>query len=282
MKEVTYATIVSKAKQMKKNVEKKQDFGDSSKWGYYIAKAILTPKKNIRVLTFDKAVKPRGDYFSTQLRKASYLTVANWFVQSVEKNKRLPDYIKLTNGKKIKTQDCIYLFIRVLVYYNEHKSYPAYANLNSKAFVKPTETTNEVYNYFIDVFGNFGNTIDGALKKIAGRGYGYYYDDMYSNKEAINRMNKGKGVNCTDSCHVFYNIMLQLIALKKYKKVECLHIQCSGGDGHVRLRITMNDGTKIYRDPAAVLDSGDVTHNWCSNGSLIATDPSWFLENLHR
>ena len=94
-------------------------------------------------------------------------------------------------------------------------------------------------------------------------------------------MKSGKGVNCTDSCQVFYNIMLQLIALGKYKKVECLHVLCRGGDGHVRLRITLPNGEKFYRDPACTLSDGGVC-NWCMDGTLLAVDPAWFMANLNR
>ena len=61
------------------------------------------------------------------------------------------------------------------------------------------------------------------------------------------------------------------------------HVLCSGGDGHVRLRITLNDGDYIYRDPACTLsDNGETYCNWCMNGELLAIDPDWFLENLNR
>ena len=174
------------------------------------------------------------------------------------------------------------MFARVLVYYDNNGQMANYVTVNSKAFTKPSETGNSVYDYFVKVFGKFDNTIDGALSKIAGKGYAYYYDDSFNNQTSIDRMKAGKGVNCTDSCQVFYNIMLQLIKLGKYKKVECLHVKCRGGDGHVRLRITLNDGTKIYRDPAAVLDSGVITKNWCSDGTILGIDSSWFMQNLNR
>ena len=276
-----YNTIVNNAKKCKVSVEKNYQLGVSSLWSYYFAKSILNPGKDIMKLGFEKASKPYGTSISRQISKKDYTDMAKRLVNYVEKNKRLPNY--LTYGKhQIRVRLYTYMFSKIVVYYKEHKQLPNYVDVNSKSFKKPTETTNEVYNYFIDVFGSFGNTIDGALTKIAGHGYGYYYDDVYSNHEAITRMKNGKGVNCTDSCQVFYNIMQQLINLGKYRKVECLHVKCSGGDGHVRLRITLNDGTKIYRDPAAVLSNGNVASNWCINGTLLAVNPEWFMSNLNR
>ena len=282
MTSYNYTTIIANAKKCKNSVDKTYKLGVNSRWSYYFAKALLNPRKDIRKLAFKEASKPSGTSISRQIPKNHYTDMAKRLVKYVEANKQLPNYI--TYGQyRIRTRLYTYMFAKILVYYATHGQLPNYLEVNSRAFTKPTETTNEVYNYFIDVFGSFGNTIDGALSKIAGKGYGYYYDDRYTNKESIQRMKKGQGVNCTDSCQVFYNIMLQLIRLGKYKKVECLHVKCSGGVGHVRLRITLNDGTKIYRDPAAVLDNGNVTSNWCINNyTLLSVNPQWFLNNLNR
>ena len=281
MASVTYKKIVSKANSIKKNVEKNYKLGENGVWAYYIAKAILSPAKDITIISVNSAPKQSGDYVSRQANKSQYVDMAKRLVKYVEKNNQLPNYITLEN-KKIKVNDYVYMFARVLVYYNSHGQYPYYANINSKAFTKPSESQNAVYSYFVKVFGSFGDTIDGALKKIQSKGYGYYYDDVYSNSQSIDRIKAGKGVNCTDSCQVFYNIVLELIKKGKYKKVECLHIKCQGGDGHVRLRITDKNGNYFYRDPAAVLDGEGITSNWCSNGSLLAVNPSWFMQNLNR
>jgi hypothetical protein len=269
------------AKACQANIKKEYKLGVTSKWSYFFAKAILQPNKVYNQFNYPAPQQPHGDYLSRQITMNDCLDCCKRLVKYVETNKRMPNYIAWKNFK-ISPALFTEVLSRVLIYLDTHKTLPKYANINSKAFTEETETVNEVYSYFVKVFGSFDNTIDGALQKIAGKGYGYYYDDVYSNKESINRMKTGQGVNCTDSCQVFYNIMLQLIKLGKYKRVECLHVKCTGGDGHVRLRITLNDGDYIYRDPAAVLDSGNITHNWCSNGTLLAVNPGWFLNNINR
>jgi len=277
----SYTDIVKKAKEVKKNVEKEYKTGVANQWGYYFAKAVVKPKTAITKITITNASKPQGDYISNQITKKDYLDVANRLIKYVEKNKQMPNYVTW-GKKKIRVRDYIYMLARVLVYYYDKKEYPKYANINTKCWTKPTEYHNDVYDYFIKVFGSFGDTIDGALAKVSGKGYGYYYDDTYSNKQSIDRMKSGLGVNCTDSMQVFYNIVLVLIKKGKYKKVECLHVKCSGGDGHVRMRITKNDGTTFLRDPACTLDEGG-TCNWCTRGyTLLAIDPSWFMQNLNR
>ena len=273
--------IIKQAQKCKKNVETEYRLGMNSKWSYYFAKAIMTVNTDVKKINFTETTKPIGNNISNQIYKKDYFDMCKRLIKYVETHKQMPNYITYKNYKVL-PRLATYMFSRILVYYNKNGTFPKYANINSKCFTKPTETENEVYSYFKKVFGDFGDTIDGALSKIAGNGYGYYYDDVYSNKTSIDRMADGDGVNCTDSCQVFYNIMEALIQKGKYRKVECLHIGCSGGDGHVRLRITLNDGDYIYRDPAAVLSSGSITYNWCSNGTLWAVDPSWFLDNLKR
>ena len=276
----TYSTILSKAKECKNNVQKEYKTGLTAKWSYYFAKALISPKKSVAKITINDAPKPSYTHISRQMSKSTYLALAKKFVTFVEEKQRLPNYLAW-NDYKISAQLYTYTFARCLVYYHNYGKYDPEITVNQKVFTKPTETSNSVYNYFVDVFGTFGKTIDGALNKVKDHGYGYYYDDVYANKNAIDRMKAHKGINCTDSCQVFMNIGLQLVALKVYKKVECLHVQCSSG-GHVKLRFTKNDGTTFIRDPACVLsDNGKaISCVWCTNSGV--SNPSWFMENLNR
>ena len=277
-----FADIVKSARLCKKSVENNQKLQVNPKWGYYYAKAILNPNKDIKRISFDDAPKPHGDYISNQISKSAYLKCAKQLVAFVEKNKLMRNYLDW-NNKKIRTRDYVYNLAKILVWYVDHKNtLPAMNNINTKVWVKPKEYSEEIYDYFVKRLGKFNNTIDGALSLIDGNGYAGYSDDYYSNKTSIDRMADYDGINCTDSCHVFYNILLHLIKLGKYKKVQCIHVGCQSGVGHVRLRIQLNDGDWIYRDPASVLDGNGVTSNWCMDGELWAIDPSWFMENLNR
>ena len=274
----TYQTILGNARTIKNKAEKEHTKIGAG-WSYYIAKAILKPKTDIKKITVHGASQSQGDDFSRQIPKANYLDMAKRLTAYVEKNNKLPNYITIGN-KRMRVSDYTYMFSKVLLYYDEHNQLPNYVNVNSKVYVKPEESGNVVYDYFVKVFGKI-TCIDDALEKIDRKGYGYYYDDVYSNKEAIDRMKAGKGVNCTDSCHVFYNLGLVFVKKGVYKKVECLHVKCQGGDGHVRLRFTLPNGEKFYRDPACTLSDGGVC-NWCMNGTLLAIDPYWFMQNLHK
>ena len=140
---------------------------------------------------------------------------------------------------------------------------------------EPKTYSQEILEDFESKFGEM-SCIDDCLEAIQGNGYGYYYDDQYSNYTSINRMANGQGVNCTDSCQVFWHLGKAL-----GYDVQCLHIGCSGGDGHVRLQFNKGDGW-FNRDPAAVLNGNSITSIWCSNGTLWAVNPDWFMENLNR
>ena len=169
----TYKEITSKAQTIKTNVEKTYAIGLTLKWGYYFAKAITTPNKDITILTIKDPSGPTGTSISQQIVKADYLDMAKRIVAYVEKNKQIPNYVTYKTYK-ISAPLYTYIFAKIIVWMNNNKNtYPNYVETNSKVFTKPTESGNEVYDYFVKVFGSFDNTIDGALGKIAGKGYGY-------------------------------------------------------------------------------------------------------------
>jgi len=275
----SYKTILQKAKTCQSNVKKEYKTGITSRWCYYFAKTIITPKKDVKDINIGDAPKPSGTYISNQLSKSSYMQVCKDLVKFVESKKRLPNYVE-TGKYKLTPHLLTEVLARIIVFYDKNSRLPSAVNVNSKVFTKPVESSNKVYKYFVKTFGSI-NSIDEALNKVKDKGYSYYYDDKYSNVQSIDRIKKGLGINCTDSCHVFYNVVLGLIERGKYKKVECLHVQCSSG-GHVKLRITLNDGSRIIRDPACVLSKNgkSVSCVWCTNSGNV--NPSWFMANLNR
>ena len=280
MSTVDYKTIVKKAKEVKVTVEKEYKLPHST-WTYYICKAILQPKTKVTKVEVNLAKTSTGDHFSRQIYKSTYMDMAKRLVAFVEKNHALPNNIKDNHNKLMKVRDYVYMFARILVYYDDHGQLPAYANVNSKAFNKPSENTNNVYEYFVKKFGKV-TCIDDILEKIAGRGYGYYYDDHKSNIQTIDAIvsdDDEDDPNCTDATQMVKNVA---DGTGKYKSVDCVHVKCLGGDGHVFLKITQKDGGVFYRDPAAVLDSGVVTKIWCSNGTVLSINPSWWVANLYR
>ena len=256
----------------------------TDKWSYYFAKAVLNPHKDIKKIAFGNNPNPKQDKIGRQASKKEYLEIAKELTSFVEKKGRLPNYIKYKDFK-LSPRLLTYTFSKILMKYDKNKKLQSEVTLSNKVFTKPLETSNKVYEYFIKVFNNGKKikTVDGLFKLIQGRGYGYYYDDQLSNKEVIDHLkNGGLKPNCTDSCQMSMNCIIQLVEWGLYKKVECLHVDCSSG-GHVKLRITRNDGTTFIRDVACIISDNGKPINcvWCTNHPK-AINPSWFMENLNR
>lgn len=278
------------ANTVKKSVDKNKKIPKISGWswaqyGLILAQSVLNPGKDLAKTyksKVDYCPNPSGTYISRTIYEKDYKKIAKYVVNFVKENKRLPNYVQW-GSYKIRCKLYIYAFAKIVKYYADHKAMPNYCNFNSNDFVKSESVSDdEVFNYFVKVFGKVSK-IDEALEKVKDRGYGYYYDDIYTNVKSIDRIKAGYGVNCTDSCQVFWHIAKAL-----GYDVQCIHVRCSGGDGHVRLKLRhkkYSDNEWFYRDPAAVLsDNGQpVTYNWCTSGyTLLATNPSWFLANVNR
>lgn len=226
-----------------------------------------------------------GDKISENIYTSDYIDMAKRVVQYIQKNGQVPNYVtSVKSKKKIEIDLSSYCMAKILVFYANNKKLPnyctydsTYKNKSNPAPSTPKSYSQEILEYFESKFGKV-TTIDGALAKIKGRGYGYYYDDVYSNRTSIDRMKNGQGVNCTDSCHVFWHIAKAL-----GYEVRCIHVKCRGGDGHVKLQFKNSKYPDWFeRDPAAVLDGECTGCVWCSNGTILAYNPQWFLNNVNR
>ena len=275
------------AETVKNNVEKEQKLPIISgysfaEYGYILAKSVIYPGKDITKIKVNPAPAPTGNGISRSIDKSDYIKLAKNFVNFIEQKKQLPNFSYFLSYKII-PKLLIYCFAKIVVYYKEHKALPNYCNFNSKIFLtnQKTVSNDDVFNYFVKIFGNV-KTIDDAFSKIKERGYAYYYDDIYNNKNSIDRIKANRGVNCTDSCQVFWHIGKAL-----GYEVRCIHVKCQGGDGHVRLQFKHKTNTNnkwINRDPAAILSKNGqpLTYIWCANGTQLAINPNWFLENVNR
>lgn len=254
---------------------------------YLFSFAINHDWTGIEVPEVRKETKSYGDEMSVNIYASDYHDQARRIVQHIKQNGSCPNYTRTIRGNMRASIDLyIYSFSKILVFFYKKGQMPNYCLYQSSVFVEEppstkVETPQQVLNYFKRVFGEI-SCLDDALEKVYDKGYAYYYNDAYTNKESIDRIKAGKGINCTDACHVFYNIA---VALGIYKKVDVLHVLCSQGDGHVRLRITLPDGDVFYRDPACTLDwdSSGAYCNWCTqNYTILAVNPYWFMKDINR
>lgn len=193
----------------------------------------------------------------------------------------LPAYVSNKNGKKYYKDCYIDMANRVSAYEVNNGKSPTIVyvqNPNTNSTTATTTTVNSTYETFVKYFGPVTD-IDSCLSKIQGRGYSGYYNSKYNNTTSIKRMYNKQGINCTDSAQVFYKLALAL-----GYDVQFVHVRCSSGTGHIRLRLkhpVNTEGSYILRDPASVLSGNGIRSNWCTSGyTLLAYDPAWIFTDL--
>jgi len=278
MSKYTYDTLVSKAKAVKQKAEKEYTKSNGN-WGYYFAKAILKPKTDITRITIKSAEKSKGDNFGRQIKKSEYKDMATRFVKYVESHNQLPNNIKISD-KLMRVSDYTLMFANVLVIYDKNKALPDKINVNSKVYVTPTEYPNDVFKQWVTTFKFTPKYLDDVCDYIIKHfTYLFYYDDHKSNAEVIT----SKSGNCTDLLQMLINMAEAL----GYEWKVC-HVKCNkSGVGHVygMFRKTgINNGNWFIRDIACIADESRYCI-WCeagNGGSLLATNPSWFVANLRR
>ena len=136
---------------------------------------------------------------------------------------------------------------------------------------KPTLASGSVKARLEAGLGKF-NTFTEFWQKIRGRGYDYYYNDVYTLDQEIDRIIHKKGLNCTDSmqlCHA--------LAIEMGYEVQYIHVMCKQG-GHIRGQIRgheFKNWTKI--DPAAAISSSKagIGHVWCDYPNAHIENAAW-------
>jgi len=243
---------------------------------------VATNKGTVSVIRVGGASSPNGDRCNREVNKTTYQDMCKRLNQYIIQNGKLPNYVTIDGKQKCSIILFMLQLSKIISYMKDNGSYPSKILINSNDLVKPQpKPVNEIFDYFIKVFGNV-TSIDGALAKIQGRGYGFYYDNKLTNKQVIDglKSSDGEKPNCTDVSQMMWHVGKGL----NYE-VRAIHVMCRSGVGHVRLQFkhpVNTGGNWINRDPACVIDGGEVSEIWCSNGTYLATNPEWFMEDLNK
>ena len=243
---------------------------------------VATNKGTVSVIRVGGASSPNGDRCNREVNKTTYQDMCKRLNQYITQNGKLPNYVTIDGKQKCSIILFMLQLSKIISYMKDNGSYPSKILINSNDLVKPQpKPVNEIFDYFIKVFGNV-TSIDGALAKIQGRGYGFYYDNKLTNKQVIDglKSSDGEKPNCTDVSQMMWHVGKGL----NYE-VRAIHVMCRSGVGHVRLQFkhpVNTGGNWINRDPACVIDGGEVSAIWCSNGTYLATNPEWFMEDLNK
>jgi len=243
---------------------------------------VATNKGTVSVIRVGGASSPNGDRCNREVNKTTYQDMCKRLNQYITQNGKLPNYVTIDGKQKCSIILFMLQLSKIVSYMKDNGTYPSKILINSNDLVKPQpKPVNEIFDYFIKVFGNV-TSIDGALAKIQGRGYGFYYDNKLTNKQVIDglKSSDGEKPNCTDVSQMMWHVGKGL----NYE-VRAIHVMCRSGVGHVRLQFkhpVNTGGNWINRDPACVIDGGEVSAIWCSNGTYLATNPEWFMEDLNK
>lgn len=251
------------------------------------AYAILNKDTTVTSKVITNAPSPTGDKFKTTYKKDEYIDICKKLKAFDKEHGRNPNYIT-HNKKKINPLVLVDVLSRIIVFADKHNRLPNTADIDTSILKTLTPTTkkvsaDDVFNYFVKVFGKV-TTIDGALNKINGKGYGHYFNNMLTNKQVIDNLKStGKQKpNCTDVMQMLYHIGKAL-----GYDVKIIHVKCkSSGEGHVfgKFRHKKHTGGNwIYRDGACVINNNGkpITCVWCKDGRVQAENPSWFMETVN-
>lgn len=213
---------------------------------------------------------------------AQYVQMWQWIKewQTDEKTEDLPNYVKVTRlgisgVNQIEKKTIIDMYHRVKKWKETHDGkMPEIIGIESAANgTEPIHTTNGSIKARLEAgMGKF-NTFTEFWQKIIGRGYSYYYNDIYTLDQEIDRLINKKGLNCTDSmqlCHA--------LAREMGYEAEYVHVMCKEG-GHIRGKIRGHEfpnWTKI--DPAAALSTktrAGIGHVWCDYPNAHIENSAW-------
>lgn len=168
------------------------------------------------------------------------------------------------------------MYHRVLDYQNSHDGVmPQVIGIEGPVYgTEPTTTP--VKSKLEAGLGSF-NTFTEFWQKILGKGYLYYYNDLYTLDQEITRLIACSGLNCTDSMQLSYALGTEMGYEMKY-----VQVQCNEG-GHIRGQIKgneFNDWTRI--DPAAAIDVNSqypIGQVWCDYDNAHVDSDTWLIND---
>lgn len=214
--------------------------------------------------------------------------VAEW--QKANRTTRLPNYVDIAGHRVTKAQ-YLDMIKRVKAYQVSHNGqYPSKVGIEGPIQNKPNSNAPKMgplQTKLVDAVGYF-TTFTKFYNKCKGRGYLGYYNDVYDQKTAIQRLKKRKGLNCSDISQLGYEL-----AKEMGYQVAFEHIICRRSGGHIILRIDGrefgNHGLNMFAwkrvDLAACISVGSqyaLGNIWCSDGTHMSFNDPWLLSDDGR
>lgn len=154
---ISATNINTMANSIKTYVEKNKTFPNTitvdgtqytyGQMAYILAYAINNLGKPADVFKVNGASKSTGDTINENIVTSDYKDIAKRVANYIKTHKQCPNYATTAKSKKrLRPRVFIYMFARIIVWYNNHKSLPNYANANSGYFTGSTSTTTTTNN----------------------------------------------------------------------------------------------------------------------------------------
>jgi hypothetical protein len=191
-------------------------------------------------------------------------------------NGRYPNYVDF-KGIRIDKEDYLDAFDRVTAFKAKAKNgrAPKYVTVTGTILVVKSALQVKVE---VAVGGEY-STATGFYNLVRmNEHYNYYYNDIYPQGAAIERLTEGKPLNCSDFSQIGYAVLKDLDYTVRYKHVKCV----VSNKGHVFLQAKGKELGDSWRDfdlAAAAKSKYSLGNAWCANGNLVAYDPAWLMSD---
>jgi len=130
-----YKTYVEKNKKTPSSITLNNKKYTYQQCSYLFSKFIISPKKDVSLISVSKASTPSGDSISENVYKSDYQDMASRLNSYIEKNKKLPNYVMTKKSKKkVRVRLYIYAFAKIVAWYGKNNDLPKYVTINSSSF----------------------------------------------------------------------------------------------------------------------------------------------------
>ena len=236
-------------------------------------------KSPISLKSVNASSEPRENITEGNITKTDYVDIAKRLKAYIDSNGKIPNYVTTPFGD-MKFESLVYMFSKILNYYNTNNALPNYVSMKSWSEVtKPTDMSVplELQQYLAATANCQVN--DPKIKALAASitagkvtaydkavaifnwvrdniGYSFYYNTKYG---AVGTLNARTG-NCVDTSHL-------VIALSRAVGLPAMYVhgtcQFTSGSwyGHVWARIWV-DGKWYAADGTSSRNTFGVVNNW--------------------
>lgn len=233
-------------------------------------------RAQISLKTVNAAATPSESITSGNITQADYLDLANRVKSFIDANGALPNHATTPLGE-IKFESLVYMYSKIVGYYNTNSRLPAYVTVDSWSKVTTVDIPAELLQY-LEATKNC-QVNDSKIKALAASitkgktstydkavaifnwvrdniGYSFYYNTKYG---AVGTLNAKTG-NCVDTSHLLIALSRAAGIPARYRHGSCTFTSGSTY-GHVWAQIWVN-GKWYAADATSSKNTFGVINNW--------------------